>query len=537
MKLFSQSLWQSVFPLFLVFLFFGGQCEDKAGYPFEPVHPMFTRIVTIGDSITEGVMSGDANFQTQPYTYGAFLAKVVGTEFALPLMVAESSGYHRMLPGLLVHNLGVSGMDIFLSSLTTKNKTALGWKNQTTFQGSFTDYSFSFQDELDAILSPHAAGQTVLDVAKSLSPTLIVFWLGNNDALGSVANTTSLDPGAQAYKNIVTSYPFPVVAALDDTDPRGGTFPPQNRIATNTTLYGTNFQTAYQNTLTRLLQDNPNAKVVVLNVPNITAIGHLLYFNEAIRFFSRYLKLPESTIRSVWDPNGTNRGFGGNGLGTMIPFDLALAGIQIYKQAIQGGASVSTALGQLSNTNNTGLFDWDPNYLDSSEVILLSNLIKNGSDGINDVIASVISNLPPVSKDRVVLLDIYSIFEDIRQNGATIRDIYGNTVAYLSRTYPGAGDPGATGASSNGGIFTLDGVHPGPTAHARIANEILKAIEQKWGLSLPRVDEYVIWQIDPVVDHDRDGYVEGFAFTRSSSQIGANVILRDPDDWDPNKTP
>lgn len=40
----------------------------------------------------------------------------------------------------------------------------------------------------------------------------------------------------------------------------------------------------------------------------------------------------------------------------------------------------------------------------------------------------------------------------------------------------------------SGGAFSLDGVHPNPRGYALIANEYIKAINAKYGSSVPEVD-------------------------------------------------
>ncbi|MFC2141720.1 hypothetical protein ACFLR7_02160 [Acidobacteriota bacterium] len=70
-----------------------------------------------------------------------------------------------------------------------------------------------------------------------------------------------------------------------------------------------------------------------------------------------------------------------------------------------------------------------------------------------------------------------------------------------------------------GGSFSIDGVHPGYTIHAHIANIILKQINRRLKIKAPLNDLGPIMKSDPYVDHDGDGWVkgppgEGFGRTR-----------------------
>ncbi|MBC2838899.1 SGNH/GDSL hydrolase family protein [Robiginitalea sp. SC105] len=61
-----------------------------------------------------------------------------------------------------------------------------------------------------------------------------------------------------------------------------------------------------------------------------------------------------------------------------------------------------------------------------------------------------------------------------------------NTVE--SQGVPLADGSVVTDTYATGGGFSLDGVHPSPRGYALIANEFIKAIEAKYGATLPRVD-------------------------------------------------
>jgi hypothetical protein len=62
---------------------------------------------------------------------------------------------------------------------------------------------------------------------------------------------------------------------------------------------------------------------------------------------------------------------------------------------------------------------------------------------------------------------------------------------------------------SRGGAFSLDGVHPGYTAHAHIANLVLERMNEVLGVDAPFHNLKTIMKKDVYVDRDGDGWVNG----------------------------
>jgi hypothetical protein len=66
-----------------------------------------------------------------------------------------------------------------------------------------------------------------------------------------------------------------------------------------------------------------------------------------------------------------------------------------------------------------------------------------------------------------------------------------------------------------GGFYSLDGVHPGATGHAVIANEILELLNRTYGRSFPPIDLQAVLPADPVAQYRR---AEGIRF--SPAELG-----------------
>ena len=83
--------------------------------------------------------------------------------------------------------------------------------------------------------------------------------------------------------------------------------------------------------------------------------------------------------------------------------------------------------------------------------------------------------------------DAKALFDDIKANGRPIRSSSGYSPGSGQAMWPLPGRPG---------LFGLDGVHPNRYGHSIMANELIKAINAKYGVAIPAVDEYSAWYYD-----------------------------------------
>lgn len=149
----------------------------------QSVGPLF---MGLGDSIGEGVQSGDANTKTQPYSFIHIISLLAGAPVPLPYIqgglftqVGDVTGRTRLAPGIQSLNLAVSGAD--LNSLLTDRADA----------GSTGEIN----SETDLVLFPALGSQ--VEIAEALQPQLIACWIGNNDALSAVLDYDQLDGFSQ----------------------------------------------------------------------------------------------------------------------------------------------------------------------------------------------------------------------------------------------------------------------------------------------------------------------------------------------------
>ncbi len=98
--------------------------------------------------------------------------------------------------------------------------------------------------------------------------------------------------------------------------------------------------------------------------------------------------------------------------------------------------------------------------LDANEIALTEDYVNFYNATIKSIAAS----------KGLAVFDAYTFLQNIKQNGIVVQGVSLNS-NYIS-----------------GGIFSLDGVHLTPRGYAIVANEFIKAINAKYGATVPLVD-------------------------------------------------
>lgn len=181
-------------------------------------------------------------------------------------------------------------------------------------------------------------------------------------------------------------------------------------------------------------------KVVIANIPSVTAIP----------FFT--------TVPPVTKNPST---------GQIIPlFGQTKTGI---RQLILGQDLVTLqALSVLTDAsgNPTG-FGLSPTKPLPDAVVL----DKDEAANVQSVIAAYNSTLASLANaNGFALVDVNTFFNNVAKNGI-VADGTKFTTEFV-----------------NGGLFSLDGVHPTSQGYAIVANEFIKVINQKWGSSIPLIN-------------------------------------------------
>lgn len=463
----------------------------------------FAKMVSIGNSLTAGVMDGALYTAGQTNSYPAIIARqadlIGGSETFNQPNVNSANGCFNPAGGctqgrLILKNpaspaptptAGDGGASLAPFTAVPKNQINNWGVPGVTIQTAQTP-ALGGPATANPLFNPFyarmasAPGTSTLlgDAVTSMSNggTFFTFWLGNNDVLGYAT-------GGASNPAILTSESA--------------------------------FAAAYNNALNAMLAANPNAKGAVANIPNVTSIP----------FFSTVpvnpVNLPAANASAL------NAGFGGYNqtLDALkgAPFSLPAAEMDSRKIVFVAGPGNRVVLTD-ENARDLGPF-WDqlqgagaitagqraalepyrrarqavvptttiagdfivlpaasfigttvggnPQLINGLTVPLADNWvvipqeqteIQTAINGFNATIASAVNAQPT----RLVLVDANKALGDVRAGLVTI-----NGSAFTASITPPFG------------AFSLDGVHPNQRGHGYMANVFIDAINRKWAAAIP----------------------------------------------------
>jgi lysophospholipase L1-like esterase len=422
----------------------------------------FSRYVALGNSLTAGYQSSALYQSAQIYSYPNLLAQRMGTTFELPLISDPGLGGRLEIANLdpfTLYTNPASGAPLNLNYPGPYNN--LGVPGALTYdilfaKSSTTCASYVFANSpnpyFDIILRNNVLNLgTPLEQALAQAPTFVTLWIGNNDVLGY---STS-----------------------------GGTSPSAPTATSD-------FQQLYGGISQGLAQSG--AKVAVANIPNVsvipffTTVGPMLALNPAAHWWQIALLqgaagLPATGLIYVsHSSSGINLG---------LPYKIGFAdstallrGTTLLTLAGQTYAGlIGTATGKfyrdnhypslpvgIDTTQPFGLHPQNPfpdaYVLDPDEITVSNNAVAS----YNSIIAGLANTF------GFALADVNALLNGIRASDFTT----GTNIDGINfkTTYV------------QGGLFSLDGVHPTSQGQAIIANEFIKAINSKFGASIPRID-------------------------------------------------
>ncbi len=406
----------------------------------------FSKLVTIGNSLTAGYQSAALYESAQMYSFGNQIASHMNTTFAQPLFsdpgtggrmevisVSPFSSTFNQNVGMPINltypapynNLGIPGALLYdVLNATNANNCA-----SALFAGTPNPM-------FDLVLRETGLNLgTQLQQATLLEPSLLLFWIGNNDVLG-----------------------FATSGGKGPTSPTD--------IPTFNALYN----------LAAGALANMGAKVVVANIPNVTTIPYFTTVGPTMA-----LNVPWGVLASLGAP-GVFYQKHGETIGTGIADSLTLltGGIIVTLPAGSYAGLIGTPTGKYYEDNNliippgidiTQPFGVHPQnpipdafVLDADEIATAQTAI----DGYNNVILTAANNYGFGHADMNAKL------LQIRANdfglGTEINGVYFKTL-YVT-----------------GGLFSLDGVHPSSQGQGVLANEFIKAINTKFSANIPLID-------------------------------------------------
>jgi len=393
----------------------------------------FARFVSIGNSLTMGEQSSSVFETAQMYSFGNLIAKQVGATYAQATFSDPGTGgrleVEKLEPFTLYTNLG-QGSPTNLTYPAPYNN--LGIKGAFLYdvlnaRSATTCYTAQppFNTPNPLFNAVLRGFGTQLELAIAQQPTLITLWIGNNDILAFAT--------------------------------RGGLFPPTDPAV---------FQTQYTQVLTAL--NSTGAKIVIGGIPNALVFPYFTTVGPGVG-----LKL--QTIPGV--QGLVYQTTGAPGVALAVPADLINKTVLVTLS----GSSAANYLGDTNGNYYTvnGIpvppgvniafpFGLTPENPFPNNLVLDPNEIS-AYQALRAGYNNIISGLATAYSYSVINWD--ELFNSlVSTNGLVV-----NGITY-SATY------------ISGNFFSLDGIHPTSQGYGIIANEFIKAINNKYSAQIPLVN-------------------------------------------------
>ena len=492
-----------------------------------PVYNPALALIGVGDSLTHGTMDATNNTVN---TLNAYLQKVadslgqvVPLGFSQPLF--DETG-NRVSPFEVPTNLGVDGADLF-------SLEGLEYYKRVGAEESFLSSDLlcdkwlpqRLKDKYDKVLYPinvlNWRPVSQLDSAvwllneglalDGIDRAVVILWMGNNDSSKAALGAGGKNPEFQPLPfDVIKKELNPLLAILLNSGQAGGlvSFEPYTLAAIERNLTKLDdFSEQYLHVLDRMASETASSGVshetFALTLPYYSAVGYLMD-SEDLEFYLRKLRpwytVPRSFKRVAPRGEPITDYLKGDRI-SLLTFGMMYA-------LLSTGHSVAEVNGVLERNGQQR----DGLVLSEAE----QQYIMARIDGYNAAIRAAAAAGGP----NVHLVDIGKYLNDVFL-GKEVIEIDGRV---LNRKW------------IRGGGFGFDGVHPGYTGQALIANFVLERINETLGLNAPLQDLSGILAADPYIDRDGDGWARGPDY-EGSGFTNLLFLFKDPDDSAPAVQP
>jgi hypothetical protein len=478
-------------------------------------------LIALSDSLGHGTMDG-VNIELN--TRNAFVQLIADklqvanrVYFSQPFFDGEEK---RIQPFRIPTNLSVDGSDLFsLEGLDYYRRAGVDTSFLSTELLGDRVLPRRLKDKYDRVLYPlnvlKRGPVSQLDGALWLlneaAPTLavrdavIVLWMGNNDSSSAALGFGGANPEFQPIPlRQVGPELKPLLRALLLFGELQGevSFEPYGPAAIdrNLTLLD-DFAAQYERILSRLVAESAGGvspQVFACTLPYYSSVGYLLD-SEDLEYYLRKQK-PGYTV----PPSFKRVAPPGDPIEDPLLGDrISLLTFGFMYALLESGYPVDYVNGVLETRGQQR----DGLVLSEAE----QQSIRDRIDGYNDVIRAAAALHPTVH--------LVELGEHLNATltGETEVIVGGRK---LDRKW------------SRGGGFSLDGVHPGYTGQAFVANFILDAIDDALGTDTTPYDLETMFALDPYVDRDGDGWVPG-PDTVPTGIARMLSLLTDDDDENP----
>lgn len=206
-------------------VFIAAACSNDALFhnPTEdPVNPLFTRYVSMGNSITAGYQSGGINDSTQVQGYPVLLARQMQTPFFVPLLNKPgcTPPIVNVFKGTVVPGPTVNGCAL----LKTQNPPPPYYNNVAVPGAASEDPLSNIAPGAgpNPLTTFFLGGKTQLQAMAAVKPTFVTVWIGNNDVLTAATDTGNAGNPAEITSPAVFNARYDSILNAIDATPASG---------------------------------------------------------------------------------------------------------------------------------------------------------------------------------------------------------------------------------------------------------------------------------------------------------------------------
>jgi lysophospholipase L1-like esterase len=398
----------------------------------------FSRFVSIGNSLTHGVQS-DAVFETaQEYSFGNQIAKQAGAKYEQSIFSDPGTGGRLEVKSIAPFSIGANsnrGVPTNLNYPAPYNNLGIKWAfiydalNARDSSSCFTA-QFGLPNPLFNVVLRGIGTQ--FEQAKMQKPTVLTFWLGNNDIL---AHAT-----------------------------RGGTMPYTPELT---------FSFLYKQAMDSLetLKNNFGTKVIVANIPSVTSVPYFTTVGPAVGASLKDIQAQVPSVKGlVYQTTGAPF------INLATPDQLIKGEVLLTLDASAAAKLIGDKTGAYysifgipvpDNVNTAYPFGLTPENPWPNNFILDPAEIAN----IANVTASYNATISALADAKgFALVDVNAFLSNIAAN-----NYHTNGLTFTSQYV-------------EGGLFSLDGIHPTSQGYAIIANLFIETINKTYNAEIPKVN-------------------------------------------------
>jgi hypothetical protein len=484
--------------------------NSSDGLPLTAGSANFSKYVAVGNSLTAGFSDGALFIEGQKTSWTNILSQqfalVGGGEFKIPYMSDNLGGFS--VGGNQFPQTGVRTYWNVCSPSPVSGISGTVLGASIAANGPYNNCGIPGARCIDLVTAGYAGAspyfgriataqaQTVLDYAKSQSPTFFSLWIGNNDVLGyalaggdnsptspQITNSAgAVGVGFDAsYAAIVDGLTLNGAKGVLSNIPYVSTIPNFTTISINPIAPSKYFADAGENAPCAVYAVSPS-DIATINGINAGVLGPIKQILTALGAPDRIQLLSTTADNPLLISDES-----------LVDFSAqitAAAQASGNPQLVALAPFLGPTFGKARHTKTGDLIP-----LTTAGAIATDNPLPPGIPanlGKRGVTYPMADRFILVPSEILELKNATDAFNATIQSIATAKGLaFVNSNALLSQVANGGVSANGFTVKSNfvtGGGFSLDGVHPSPRGYALIANEFMKSINAKYGSNLKAVN-------------------------------------------------